>query len=98
MQTECSEPETVSCPECGGTDLLKYGKAGSGKQKYRCKNQECRHQFVAGSTYLIDEKTKRVIIALLAQGVEPVIISKAISDVSLRWIYELRRRMKIDGE
>ncbi len=94
MQTECSKNNGISCPECKGTDLIKHGKTPAGKQKYRCSNVGCRHQFVAGSTYLIDEKTKRVVKGFLEMGTAPAKIHKAIPEVSLSWIQQLKRKMK----
>ena len=34
---------TVSCPVCGGSNIRKYGKSRSGKQKWECK--DCKRQF-----------------------------------------------------
>lgn len=33
----------VSCPVCGGSNIRKYGKSRSGKQKWECK--DCKRQF-----------------------------------------------------
>jgi transposase-like protein len=99
-----------NCPACGGSLLAKYGKTGAGKQKFKCLDPSCRRQFVAGSKYLIDEKTKATIMELLAAGVHPKQIAAAYTKgrrqaespvdspgsghISKRWIYELRRRMR----
>jgi transposase-like protein len=32
----------VKCPDCEGTMVVKYGKSRSGKQRYYCKNEECK--------------------------------------------------------
>ncbi len=32
---------TVICPDCHSTDIVKHGKSGEGKQRYRCRNEEC---------------------------------------------------------
>jgi transposase-like protein len=85
----------VICPHChtGGNNITKHGKTRDGRQKYRC--HTCRKQFLF---YLrrqpIDEKTRRVIGHLLREEVSPAIIARAIPDVSRRWIYELRKRMR----
>lgn len=84
--------EIVVCPSCGGATLAKYGKAPSGAQKYRCLNGECSRQFVAGSTHLIDPTVKNIVLGLLAEGVPPAKIQRAVKSVSRRWIYELRRQ------
>ena len=31
----------LTCPDCKSTDLLKNGKSKQGKQRYRCRNEEC---------------------------------------------------------
>ena len=84
--------EGVSCPDCKGSRLSRYGKTKIGLQKYRC--LDCKRQFVAGSDHLIDAETKKTVLGLLAQGVHPKKIANAIEGVSLRWIYELRKRTR----
>ena len=34
--------EPVKCPVCGGTEVIKHGKSGEGKQRYLCQAQGCR--------------------------------------------------------
>ena len=82
----------IVCPSCRGVNLAKYGKAPSGAQKYRCLNNECLRQFVAGSTHLMDPAVKDIVLGLLAEGVPPAKIQRAVKSVSRRWIYELRRQ------
>jgi len=86
----------ISCPECKGTRLAKYGKTAAGKQKYKCYALACRHQFVADSDHLVNPEVKDRVIKLLTAKVHPTQIAKAEEGISLRWIYELRRRMKND--
>jgi transposase-like protein len=84
------------CPACKGVKVQKYGRTKTGVQKYRCLNLGCRRQFVGASDRPVDPDTKDKIIKLLSENVHPKIIHKTFSDsISLRWIYELRRRMKI---
>src|SRR5436309_15347728 len=33
--------EPVKCSVCGGTNVIKHGKSGEGKQRYLCQDQEC---------------------------------------------------------
>ena len=89
--------EGVNCPSCGGTKLARYGKTAAGLQKYRCLDGSgigCRRQFVAGSDHLIDPDKKKIILALLAQDTPPKKIKAAVPGISLRWIYELKRRAR----
>ena len=32
----------VTCPVCGGSKVVKYGKAPNGKQRFLCQNQRCK--------------------------------------------------------
>jgi insertion element IS1 protein InsB len=33
----------INCPDCNGTEIVKNGSIGNGKQKYKCKR--CGRQF-----------------------------------------------------
>ena len=89
------EGNSVRCPKCGGWLFEKYGKTKAGMQKLRCLEPTCRRQFVPGSDHLIDPEKKKSIEALLASGTPPEAIKTAFpKDVSLRWLYELRRKLK----
>ena len=41
--------QTLHCPHCHGTDLVRHGTTRQGKQRYRCREQHC-----AGRTFLLD--------------------------------------------
>ncbi len=34
--------EPVLCPDCGSDDVVKQGRSDEGKQRYKCRNSECR--------------------------------------------------------
>lgn len=34
--------EPVLCPDCGSDDGVKHGRSDEGKQRYKCRNSECR--------------------------------------------------------
>lgn len=87
---------TITCPDCWSESLQRFGTTSAGKQKYRCK--DCLRQFVAGSDHLVKQATKDKVMMLLADGVAPAIIHKTFFDeISLRWIFELKRKMKANG-
>jgi transposase-like protein len=86
----------VKCPDCRGDRLEKYGTTKAGLQKYRCLNEECRRQFVPGSSHLVDKSTRQIVEQLLKANVKPAIIAKATPGVKRRWIYDLRKRIKND--
>ena len=42
----------VTCPDCHSTDVVKHGKSARGKQRYRCRNNEClRRTFMRDYSY-----------------------------------------------
>lgn len=44
--------ELVCCPDCGSEDVVKNGKSNEGKQRYLCRDQDCRRRsFVRDYTY-----------------------------------------------
>src|SRR5919108_4274005 len=45
--------EPVECPVCGGTNVIKHGKSGEGKQRYLCQDQAC-----CGKTFVRDYSLK----------------------------------------
>lgn len=81
----------LNCPGCKGSNLVKYGTGGAGRQKYRCRG--CGRQFVAGSDHLLDPATKTLVMNMLSAGIEPLKIKATVPGISLRWIYELRNRV-----
>jgi len=39
--------EPVGCPVCGGTNVIKHGKSGEGRQRYLCQDQAyCGKAFI----------------------------------------------------
>jgi len=43
--------EPVHCPNCGSINVVRYGKTAQRKQRYLCRNQECRRTFIQEYTY-----------------------------------------------
>ncbi len=85
----------LECPTCHGSKFLKYGRTRAGLQKYRCMDPDCRRQFVAGSKHMLSPKIKDLVIQKLSAGIHPTVIIKEIGpEVSLRWVYALRRKMR----
>lgn len=82
----------IKCIECGDERLQKYGKTKAGRQKYRCLNPECRHQFVGESIHRINPEKKRMAVSLLTDNVSPAAISRA-TGISIRWLNELRGKI-----
>jgi transposase-like protein len=91
---EVTTMEGLKCPKCDGNRLEKYGRTKAGHQKLRCLETTCGRQFVVGSSHLIAPETKALVERLLLAKIPPPHIKKAVPGISLRWIYELRRRMQ----
>jgi len=32
--------QEITCPDCGGSDIMKSGRSASGTQRYRCRNPD----------------------------------------------------------
>lgn len=44
--------EPVLCPDCGSDDIVKHGQSDEGKQRYRCRNSDCRRcTFIRSYSY-----------------------------------------------
>jgi transposase-like protein len=41
--------QVLHCPHCHGTDNVRHGQTRQGKQRYRCREQQC-----AGRIFLLD--------------------------------------------
>jgi transposase-like protein len=44
--------KAIVCPSCQSTDIVKHGPSGEGKERYRCRNTECKRcTFILNYTY-----------------------------------------------
>lgn len=44
--------EPVLCPDCSSDDIVRHGRSSAGKDRYKCRNQECRRStFIRSYTY-----------------------------------------------
>ena len=63
--------EPVKCPVCGGTNVIKHGKSGEGKQRYLCQDPECQvapHLTVVSDVMSdVTPKARRIFNTLQAQ-------------------------------
>ena len=60
----------VICPNCSSENVIKHGKSGEGKQRYRCLNLECaKNTFILNYSYkgCLDE-IKETIIDMAVNG------------------------------
>jgi insertion element IS1 protein InsB len=67
--------EPVLCPDCGSNDVVKHGRSGADKQRYKCRNSEChRSTFIrayAYRGYLPEVKQQIVDMTLNGSGIKP---------------------------
>ena len=70
--------ETKKCPKCGSEQLIKNGKTGGGKQKFRCHSCGATGTLDATWRYTEEEK-ERILSALktLAAFVETMEVSQS---------------------
>ena len=76
MEQEAGEDVAVvavQCPECGSTEVVRYGRQANGEQQYRCNNVECgRRIFLAryhNTGRLPEVKRQIVDMALNGSGI-----------------------------
>ena len=94
-----ADPAPVVCPKCRSHWWTYYGKTPDGRQKFKCKEPDCRHSFTAEPRgRRVDDKTKRVVMRMLAERIPPRKIIKFVSGITIRWIYSLKRRVKHDRQ
>jgi insertion element IS1 protein InsB len=76
----------MHCPNCESSQIIKYGRIRTGKQRYRC--HDCGWQFVENSSYrFISEETRALVDRLLLERISLAGIARA-AEVSLRWLQD----------
>jgi transposase-like protein len=65
--------EPVLCPTCSQDDVVKHGRSGEGKQRYKCQNGDCACKtFILDPTYrgrLFNVKQSIVEMAMNGSGI-----------------------------
>lgn len=69
--------EPVRCIYCGSTDVLKHGHSDTGKQRYRCCNDECSH-----TTFMRDYTNIGCLPEIKSQVVDMALNASGIRDTS----------------
>ena len=69
--------EPVECPVCGGTDMIKHGKSGEGKQRYLCQDQACY-----GKTFIRDYSDLGRLPQIKEQIIEMSLNGSGIRDIA----------------
>jgi transposase-like protein len=76
----------VRCIECGSIKVVKYGKTGTGEQRYVCRTADCRKTFQLTHRYKACEQgvKKRIVdMALNGSGIRDTarVLSVAVGTV-----------------
>ena len=59
----------VSCIACGGMNVVKYGKSGTGEQRYLCRTADCRKTFQLTHRYkACDQGIRERIVDMALNG------------------------------
>lgn len=87
----------VRCTECDGVEVVKYGKSGTGEQRYLCRTADCRITFQLMHRYKACEqgvKERIVDMALNGSGIRDTagVLSVAVGTV----ITTLKKSMQFD--
>src|ERR671914_1703068 len=84
----------VPCPYCQSEQVVKRGKASTGKQRYRCQNPECSHQsFLRNPAYrgrLPAIKQQVIEMSLNGRGIRDTARVLKISTATV--IHELKKK------
>ena len=67
----------VYCPECGGPDVVKYGKQRNGTQRYRCDNAKCEH-----GTFILNYQNKGASATVKQQVIDMAMNGSGIRDTA----------------
>lgn len=91
--------EPVECPVCGGTNVVKHGKSGEGKQRYLCQDQTCH-----GKTFIRDYSDLGRLPLIKEQIIEMSLNGSGIRDIarvlkvsSSTVIKEIKKRNRTDS-
>lgn len=87
----------VSCPSCSGNNVIKFGRNGTGKQRYQCKNDNCsKNTFLLNYSRpgdLPEVKNKIIEMTLNGSGIRDIsrVLKVGINTV----ISEIKKKKKI---
>ena len=92
--------EPVLCPDCGSDDVVKHGRSGAGKQRYKCRNRECHRstdlQAHGYRGYLPEVKQQIADMALNGSGIRDTARVLRISPTTV--IEALKKRSSPEGD
>ena len=87
----------IVCPSCQSIDIVKHGVSGEDKDRYKCRNLECkRRAFILNYTYqghLPEVKEKIIDMAMNGSGIRDTARVLKISPSTV--INELKKKSQI---
>lgn len=69
--------QKISCPQCGGTDIIKAGKGSKGTQRYYCKKVDCSMK-----TFMLEYQHKAYAFGIKKQIIDMAINASGIRDTA----------------
>jgi Transposase and inactivated derivatives len=92
--------EPILCPDCQSAEVVKHGQSAGGKQRYLCRNPECRRRtFIRQYSYrgyLTDVKQQITEMALNGSGIRDTARVLGISPTTV--IEELKKNLATCGK
>ena len=91
--------EPVLCPSCGCDDVVKHGPSAAGKQRYKCRNQNCsRCTFIQQYSYRAYRPEVREQIADMALNGSGIRDTARVLQISPTTVIEtLKKKSKADS-
>ena len=86
----------VQCPECGGCEVVRYGRQANGEQRYRCNNPHCQRRIFLlqyhNTGWVPEVKQHMVEMALNGSGVRDTARVLRISPTTVIAVLKKSRR------
>ena len=85
----------VQCPECGITEVVRYGRQANGEQRYRCNNVECERRIFSryhNTGRLPEVKRQIVDMALNGSGIRDTARVLGISPMTVMSTLKKKRQ------
>ncbi len=86
----------VQCPECGGEEVVKYGRQPNGEQRFRCNNLDCERRIFLlqyhNLGWVPEVKQQMVEMALNGSGIRDTARVRGVSPTTVMSTLKKKRR------
>ena len=86
----------VPCPECGSSEVVKYGQQPNGEQRYRCNNPSCQRRIFLlryqNTGWVPETKQQMVAMALNGSGIYGTALVLGVSPITVMTTLKKKRR------